>query len=379
MYGTALRDSLQGRRMPENIVDTFRGSRIGTTEVPPRSYQYLQYCLRSRSILAVPSTPESALRYGLATLPAGTWRKRLLRQLLRFGTTISRRTLARRVQSPIDYDDGKVFSSLLDTIRRTLNSSCWFPVVTYPSSPARRRFYIHILGQNGRSLAYVKAVHRTSARSYRTECAIHGRLSCLNLPFCIAPSIATGCIDSYSYEIFAPLPAASSYIRDRWQDRPAAISAAIANIDSREEVLKNLSWWPAFVSNREKYRPLYDYLAPFGSQTFKTTFSHGDFHRFNMLLDASNRLWVFDWEDAADDAPFLTCRIRWHLAEAIHKLARHPKAVARALGFQLGGGYDCRQDVYLDAALAIAFLCARDNGAGVAVSTAWLSILKDGI
>ena len=190
---------------------------------------------------------------------------------------------------------------------------------------------MHVFNAAGVPIAFVKIV--TPAADWGRLETDHTMLTSLqsepDLGFLTPRAISRGDYDGSCYSVQQPLPVGSESPRWGLKFRPSEILAKWTG--SFDEVstlrLSTYSWWDRYLSRLDEnvvdfHQELVAKLND--SRAVRVGRVHGDFSASNVAF-VKGTPWIFDWECAAIDAPFLTDDIGLFLSFRVGRVARNPQ------------------------------------------------------
>jgi hypothetical protein len=182
----------------------------------------------------------------------------------------------------------------------------WHAVAAYwPPQPDRGRAYLHLLDERGRARAFLKLANGADAVALERERVALATLAGGSWPLTTPPLLASGEAGATRWLLTGPLPKVG---RQRLKPGMAVPHNVIEEIRGGTRVvppsgLETLSWWAGLK------RPLEGVPEAFARDLEDATTDgvevgrgHGDFCAHN-VVNVAGRVWVFDWEEYAPDAP----------------------------------------------------------------------------
>lgn len=229
-----------------------------------------------------------------------TWRRAAIRELLRAVASVPARRGRPLAELP---DLGDAEAVLADAAAHV---GPWHAVAAYwPPDGYRNRAYVHLLDDHGRGLAFLKLATEADALALERERDALAALAGGSWPLTTPPLLASGETGSTRWLLTGALPRVG---RQTLKPRLAVPHGVIEEIRGEVRVvprsgLDSLSWW-ADLQPRLDAAPggfLQD-LEDATAEGVQIGRGHGDFCAHNMV-SVDGRIWVFDWEEYAPDAP----------------------------------------------------------------------------
>jgi hypothetical protein len=240
-------------------------------------------------------------------------------------------------------------------------------VVVQPPDAARRRFYLHVYGDDGTPLAFGKvSAERNAGLVLGREADALQLVSMVEDRTFRSPDlIASELVAGHHVLLMTPVPAGSSPVNPRWTGALAAVADAISGSRVTRESIDGASWFREFSNRASEVEPLAQYVERLRGQAIPMARAHGDFVSWNVFRRGSDH-WVVDWESFAPDAPAATDRIRFELGTRAPMAARNPLKLTRYLaGLVEGPAVEDRL------ASIVAFLHARGVVSATRLGRAW--------
>lgn len=280
------------------------------------------YRLGSRPVCGMPCGTSATVRRAAASrLVAVTPKRRAVRAALRLAALLPDRFSLGAV-GPLEQLHG------LHGIEAVLESvgppgRLW-PAVFWPPQPHRTRAYVHLLDDHGQPGGFLKLAQPGDAEALFRErdslTAWDGGRGIVRTPKVV--SSGTEPSSGASWLLVEPLPSTVRPV----DEVPVEALLDVINGGARhvpEEELPSLSWWPALQRRLPEapvgFRDALSRAVPSGVSVAPV---HGDLAAHNMVQDG-DRIWVYDWEDAAPDGPERTDRF------GIGLFGRQPRDVLR--------------------------------------------------
>jgi hypothetical protein len=182
----------------------------------------------------------------------------------------------------------------------------WLAVAAYwPPQPERDRAYLHLLDDRGDAVAFVKLAGGADAPALAREEAALASLDGGTARFSTPRLRAAGVAGPTRWLCTDPLPAFGRQTLKAHLSLPAQVVDDIRG-ETRQVAaseLDSLTWWADLQQRLDGApRAFVDDLAVAVADGLEVGRGHGDFGAHN-LASAAGRLWVFDWEAFAPDAP----------------------------------------------------------------------------
>ena len=318
---------LDGTAGPEALVASavreVLGRLLGTAPATMRCWRF-----GGRPWLAYPAGSRAERLRALALFPRGTIKRRLFHAGVKGLTMLGLDTrwgFAR--EAAADLLSAGERELLLEELRHAgVPLAEW--LLAWPARPERRRQYLVFRDAVTRRLGVVKiGAGAFNRRQFQNETEMLRRLAPESHPFSM-PSVL--------------------FLRELTGERTilalGGFPPQFATLSAAQAVR-----WSAIVIGHLAARRL----------------AHGDLGPGNMLADAGGGLFLFDWENAAEDAPALADEVGFWLALRQRFALRAPRAQAEALR------RDFRARPEAEILAALDFLSARDNLAAARVREAW--------
>ena len=343
-----------------------------------RKEPYLVFSIGGKPVLSVPARLPGVKWAGIQLFKATSWRRRLFKEF--FALCVLGRIdglFGGKYTSPVPVYPHFPFEAFLNQIRTEIGVSDVQVVVTFPSTLERGRFYVNLLSLNAEQLGFAKvstdAVMNdlSLAREAETIKRLLGSSMC---SFEFPKIISEGKTGLYRYTVFEPLPNNARPIKANWDGTPQSCRDELAAGSYRVQRIEKLSWWSLFQSVAAKVTPLADEINSWTDRDATVCWAHGDYTRSNMCHDGG-RVWVFDWEDSAPDAPIMTDEVRFFLEAHGRMIVNDPQRMGRLLARRFLTSTDGGAK---NMALALAFLCSRENVSGVIMGKRWHQIKSEG-
>lgn len=250
-------------------------------------------------------------------------------------------------------------------------------IVSFPSDPSRDRFYVNLLSPRLAQAGFAKVSlgPETDICLEREAQAISEMAGLANPSFRVPGVLADGWIHSHRYLVLKPLPENADPMSDGWEGVPQGCQAKLSAGTRTLRNIPELSWWSEFQEMGPEVMPLLEKVRSWPEQVAQVCRAHGDFSRGNLCRDGDT-VWLYDWEHAAPDAPVMTDEVTFFLERRPRRLLSRPDQVATSLGrrFLTGADPEARKNL----AMALAFLCSRDNAGGTIMAARWRRIVAAG-
>lgn len=263
-----------------------------------------------RPLLAVPVVVGTARAAFVQCYPGHTWKKRVLRHLIRaaFWTGLAPAIWA-RCSSPVAEIPAVELEAWIEKIRQGLGGPQLQPVFVWPANAARGRIYVHWQDAQGNVAAFTKlALDAKSSGLLENERNTLEQLGGMQLQKSRVPRVLfSGRLREFFYLVVEVAPRDARITN--WQTDLAIEEnvrefAGVTRKRSRSEV-EILPWW----------RPLMEYLdGDFSLERSVRNATkegldvcrvHGDLNQTNILRTAGE-VWLLDWETSSDAGPCLT-------------------------------------------------------------------------
>jgi hypothetical protein len=339
----------------------------------PLAATYRTYRFGERDVITVPASTRTGRLAGVAAFPAATPRALAfqagLQALVRVGLD---RWVATDQDEPVSAPVGLDGAGFVRAMGHQLGRDDLWPVVIYPRQAERRRLYIHLLAEEGERIAFAKLARGPENDDLLTNGgkALQAMARSNIRTFRYPSLLATGVFGDFRYLLLAPLPAGSRPLPPRWNATAERVRAEIGGRPYQAPRLDAATWWGRFERHAAVAVGLREVLMPEQERPFDACAAHGDFVNWNIYRHQTD-WWVFDWEGYATDAPVLSDEVRFFLGIHTRAISVDPRWAGRLLlqRFQAG---DVQR--YADLSRALAFLCANEVGAALALGAMWLEI-----
>jgi hypothetical protein len=229
-----------------------------------------------------------------------TWRRAAIRELLRAVASVPARRGRPLAELPDLGDAEDVLAEAAPHVPP------WHAAVAYwPPQQDRGRAYLHLLDERGKARAFLKLANGSDAGALDRERDALATLAGGSWPLTTPPLLASGETGDTRWLLTGPLPRVGRQTLKTSMKLPHTVIEEI-----RGEVrtvplseLDTLSWWSALQHRLPAVSDsftldLHDATAD-GVQVAR---GHGDFCAHN-VVSVDGRVWVFDWEEYAPDAP----------------------------------------------------------------------------
>lgn len=250
------------------------------------------------------------------------------------------------------------FHAWMEFIRETLGRSDLFPVIHGPPQQNRKRAYIHLLDASGQPVAFAKlAFDEFNNTQLERETQILTNLrNSAPRRFKTPRMLADGMFSGNRFILYEPLPGSMAPVKIPWElVRPAAHEVAgPLRVVTSQIVLKS-DWWNQLQRRTDVSPQFVRELESLIAAGLPVCLAHGDLG-VNNLIVSDGVLWIIDWEQSSEAAPFRTDEISYYLS--IHQrvvLSRPRYAIAEFARTFLE---DKPPDTWRDVVAALAFLAA---------------------
>jgi len=246
----------------------------------------------------------------------------------------------------------------MHSIRQTLGRSDLFPVVHGPPQRERKRAYVHLLDASGHPVAFAKvAFDGFNNAQLERETEI---LSLLRNSgprrFKTPLMLAHGLFNGDRFILFEPLPIMMAPVKLPWELlRPAAheISGPL-RILPRQIVLES-DWWNQLLKRPDVTPQFVSELESLIAGGLPVCVVHGDLGVNNLVVSGED-LWIIDWEQWCEAAPFRSDEISYYLSAHQQQIISRPRV---AIGeFSRKFLDDNSAETWRDVVGALAFLAA---------------------
>jgi glycosyltransferase involved in cell wall biosynthesis len=340
------------------------------------SEEYYLYHYRDKPVVALPVVNDRLRRAGVCRYPIYSFKRRIFRRVLqaaiffRIDRFWSRRgPLSEKFVGDLD------FSRFVAHLCQGLQKSDLFPVIHRPPQENRARFYIHLLDQTGKPVAFVKVAqdefnNGQLAREAKALARYHENA---HAKFKVPALMGQGEFARHRYIILEPLPPGTSAAPLKW---PALRSHfdQIANstvvLDSRE--IRATEWWNRYEKVRDTLSDDFNNECDeFAAGELPVCRVHGDLG-VNNLARAGGDLWVIDWEESSDIGPRRTDEVGYYISVHQKWIFRNPRAAARH--FHRTFLRDATESDRSQIIAAMAFLVSTGRDAALEIVRVWRDV-----
>jgi len=328
-----------------------------------------------RPVLATPAAPAELRLAGLMRFQTHTGRRMMFRRVMRVMMRLGLdHWFSEATSTPIDPADGFDFNAWLDQVRRDLGNPDITATIIWPSEPRRKRVYVHLFDGAANAVGFAKvAMNEENDQRLEHEALMLSDLTSRGLRLSHVPRVLADHVwQGHRYLIIEPVP-----------DRAEAPSGAAAREFPRQTAeefvgptrslnaddLPTLSWWPRYERRRVPEGAAFDQeLRTLAADGVRVRFQHGDFGRHNMVFVDGSR-WIFDWEEACDDAPAATDELSYWTTAHLRGFMSSPLRHARMFydKFVRGANAERRCDIMM----AIAFRYSMGMSSAAAIVRHW--------
>lgn len=182
----------------------------------------------------------------------------------------------------------------------------WHAVAAYwPPDADRDRAYLHLLDDRGRGLAFLKLATESDAVALDRERDALSALAGGSWPLTTPPLLAAGAAGATHWLLTGALPRVG---RQTLKPHLAVPHSVIEEIRGKVRVvprsdLDTLSWWAGLTPRLDDVPAAFrEDLEIATAEGVEVGRGHGDFCAHN-VANVAGRVWVFDWEEYAPDAP----------------------------------------------------------------------------
>ncbi|HEX3222694.1 MAG TPA: hypothetical protein VHR35_09005 [Nocardioides sp.] len=229
-----------------------------------------------------------------------TWRRSAVRAGLRALATVPVRHGRPLEQLPGLADAEEILR------RVTPHTGAWRAVVAYwPPQPERGRAYLHLLDDDGDAVSFLKLAGGYDAPALAREEAALESLDGGSIHFTTPRVRASGIVGPTRWLCTDPLP---TFGRQTLQPHLPLPVQVVDDIRGQTRwvaptELDSLTWWADLQQRLDGVPSAFvDDLMDAVAHGVEVGRAHGDFGAHNLAF-AAGRLWVFDWEAFAPDAP----------------------------------------------------------------------------
>src|SRR5579883_661516 len=330
--------------------------------------------LAGRPIIATPAKPLALRLAGLSQYPPNTKKRALLRSALRLAA-IGRidRLVARTSATPFESGEDFGFPEWISEARRLLGVPAAVATIIWPQLVRRKRVYVHLLSPAGAPLAFCKigldAVNAARLRNEIDALTVlrERQLALTSVPRVLHHDLAA----QHPFVMYEPFPSDLKPLKHSWGELApsvAEISGDIRRINRAE--LERCDWWLSFA--REGWR----LSAEFRSDVEHTVFPvavcrvQGDATPSN-IFRSRDGIWICDWEHSSASGPRRTDELSYYLAANHYQCLLRPAAMLDACLLRFAPARDRASMEEL--ALALAFLCGRNDPRALKIASRWRS------
>lgn len=271
------------------------------------------------------------------------------------------RMIGYKSDTPVPRFSNFDFDKWMEVVRRDLNVSNLYAIVSFPSQPERKRFYVNLVSKEGEPIAFAKiSLDEENSRCLSNESNNIFKLRKKTYSFKIPRILIEDIFEGYKFLVFESLPLNCSNENNDWETTLKGYSKELCTDTKDTKSINELSWWERFIREvPEKDRALF--LKDFdlhGNISIDVCLAHGDLHNGNICC-VKDKIWLFDWESSCMDAPVMTDEIVNFLGMNQRKVVSNPKEISKELGKKFVRGKN--QTTKLNVAMALAFLCTTDR------------------
>ncbi|TVL98271.1 MAG: hypothetical protein CV087_21570 [Candidatus Brocadia sp. WS118] len=252
------------------------------------------------------------------SLPGRFWRT-LLRSAFSAGMSllVSRKIPVRQLPLPPREDFEKI-----DTL---LGNDTAYPVFQFPYNPERKKF--SAFARREGKVYYLKCAFGPGSREeLQQEIAALRRLSDVKFEKFMIPELVDSCIsENIVAAYYEPLPVNTGQPK-RWEKRFLEIWKELTEKTRRESAISEIKW----IENLRSHPQWRSLLEDISAETLIISQNHGDFLPWNMRY-AAKSWYLFDWEEAGDNAPFLYDPLHYFTVYETLVKKKSPHHIAGAL------------------------------------------------
>lgn len=321
--------------------------------------QFDIFSVRGRPVLAISARDRQFRAAAARRYPLFSSKRRFFRRTLQAAIALRLDfAWSRRRQIPEALVGSFDFQGWLEFIRERLGRCDLFPVVHGPPQRDRKRAYVHLLDASGQPVAFAKlAFDEFNNSQLEREAQI---LSILRdsgpRRFKTPLMLAHGLFNQNRFILFEPLPIMMAPVKIPWEMlRPAAHEiAGPLRILPRQKVLES-DWWNRLLSRTDVSPQFVSELESLMADGLPVCLAHGDLG-INNLVDSGEVLWIIDWEQGCEAAPFRTDEISYYLSVHQRQVISRPRIAIG--GFARKFLDDKSPETWRDVVAALAFLAA---------------------
>jgi hypothetical protein len=189
--------------------------------------------------------------------------------------------------------------AVLEKIDSLFDNCAEYPIFQFPHDPGRNRFSAFI--KQGTKSYYMKCIFdQGNQKTINNEIEVFERLSaCKFEKFKIPPLIDSIVSDNFAAAFYEPIPIDTSHPK-KWGQPFFEVWKELTDKTCWEIPISELKWFQDLYSIPQWH----SLLQGISTKALIVYQSHGDFLPWNLRYDKDS-FYLFDWEDARKDAPFL--------------------------------------------------------------------------
>jgi glycosyltransferase involved in cell wall biosynthesis len=330
-----------------------------TDKIESSPDQFDVFSVRGRPVLAISARNRHFRAAAARRFPLFSTKRRFFRRTLQAAIALRLDfAWSRRRRIPEALVGNFDFQAWMQFIRETLGRSDLFPVVHGPPQRERKRAYVHFLDASGQPVAFAKiAFDEFNNAQLEREAQIHSILrDSAPRRFKTPLMLAHGLFNRDRFILFEPLPIVMAPVKIPWELlRPAAHEiAGPLRILPRQIVLES-DWWNRLLRRTDVSPQFVNELESLMADGLPACLVHGDLG-VNNLVVSGEVLWIIDWEQGCEAAPFRTDEISYYLSVHQQQVNSRPRI---AIGeFARKFLDDNSPETWRDVVAALAFLAA---------------------
>ena len=262
--------------------------------------------------MAVPAVGKAARSAAINRYKVDTWKKRIVRSGMRgVLATGMDRLLFESSAHPLGPQSGVDVQTWLGEVRLVLSKSDLQAIFIWPPQSDRGRVYVHLVDALGNAYAFAKISYdEKNDVEFEREAAAIRRVMAFDCRSFSVPELllCERVADSLTL-IVSPLSNDAQPIDRDLSNFPQDAVLDFAGPLSEVDIHDNQPWWwerlQMLAERSVGASRFLEVIQSLSDQPITTGFVHGDFGVHN-ILTANGSLFIIDWEDSSEAAPFLT-------------------------------------------------------------------------
>lgn len=336
---------------------------------------YVIFHFKARNIMAIPLDSKAIKKNGYKYYKGTTVRRKIIRLLIRLSTWFNLECIVGySANSPVTMYPEFDFEGWIKTVETNLGFDNLYAIVSFPSQPQRKRFYVNLLSENGEPLAFAKvSLDEENDRFLLNESDNMHRLSNNMYSFKIPRILSEDTFLEHRYIVFEHLLMAEELNFNNDLDDLKKYSDELADATYRVKSIKDLSWWEKFINEvpNEDREVFLEDIKLTDDKMVEVCLAHGDLHKGN-ICKKQNEIYIFDWEASCSDSPVMTDIVVSFLANNQRKIITDPIASAVELKMKfLNDDKSLKENL----AMALAFLSTTGRNDAKYMISNWKYIM----